>query len=147
MPRNLLMISSVAAVSFVAGSLTVAAHTQSQQAPLVVDVSFMKVEPGKIGEYLRLERELWKPVHQERIRIRQMRSWSLYRVEYPYGAETPYDFVTLNIFNSSEDSERDVVPFFEKVHRNIKIDDVFSRTLAARRLARGELWRRIDHVE
>lgn len=147
MPRNLLMISSVAAVSFVAGSLTAAAYTQSQQPPLVVDVSFMKVEPGKVGEYLRLERELWKPVHQDRIRSGHMRSWSLYRVDFPYGTETPYNFVTLNVYNSSEDLEREFVPVFEKVHRNIKIDDVFSRTLAARRLARGELWRRIDHVE
>jgi ABC-type antimicrobial peptide transport system permease subunit len=147
MPRTILAMFGIAAVSFLAGSLVTAGNTQSQQPSLVVDVSFMKVEPGKEADYLKLERDLWKPVHQERIRSGHMKSWSLYQVEYPYGTEGPYDYVTLNTFSSIQDLEQNVGDMFRKVHPNIKIADVLGRTVGARRLARGELWRRIEHVE
>jgi hypothetical protein len=107
----------------------------------------MKVEPGKAGEYLSMERDLWKPVHQDRIRSGHMTSWSLYQVDYPYGTDAPYNYVTVNVFSSLQDLERDVAADFGKVHPKIKISEVFSRTMGARQLARGELWRRIDHVE
>lgn len=147
MLRMFLGLLSVSGVSFLAGSLTTSAQSQSQTPPLIVDVSFMKVELGKSEEYLALERDLWKPVHQERVRSGHMKSWTLYQVDYPYGSEAPFNYVTLNTFNSVQDLDRDVLPLFGKVHPKIKISDVFSRTMGARRLVRGELWRRIDHVE
>jgi hypothetical protein len=147
MLRNRLLVSGVAAASFLAGSLVSTAFTQSQAPPLVIDVAFMKVEPGKAQDYLRLESELWKPVHQERIRRGHMKSWSLFRVEYPHGADQEYNFVTVNVYNSLVDIDRDVIEVFSKVHPSIKTSDVVSRTFGARRLARGEMWRRLDHVE
>ena len=104
--------------AFLAGSLSSALSTQAPQPPRpsVYLVNFMKANPAKVQEYLKLERETWKPVHQERIRAGQMRSWALYSVQYPYGASLEYDFVTIDTYASLADAERDISAIFAKVH-------------------------------
>ena len=132
--------------AFLAGSLSSAASTQAQQPqrPSVYVVNFMKANPAKVEEYLKLERETWKPVHQERVRAGQMRSWALYNVQYPYGTSLEYDFVTIDTYASLADAERDINPVFAKVHPSAPLSDIGSRTEAARSLVRGEVWSRID---
>ncbi len=147
MTKKRWVLSAIVTASFLMGVLVTTAFTQSQAASFVAEVSFMKVEPGKGPEYLRLERELWKPVHQERIRTGRMKSWSLYRVEYPYGTEREYGFVTVGVHNSITDLERGIEDVFAKVHPNVQMTDVSGRTLSARRLVRGEMWRRLEHIE
>src|SRR5437660_579882 len=86
------------------------------QPPSVYVINFMKANPAKVQEYLKLEQETWKPVHQERIRAGQMRSWALYNVQYPYGTSLEYDFVTIDTYASLADAERDISAIFAKVH-------------------------------
>src|SRR6185295_2351325 len=140
------LLATATAGAFLAGSLSSAAFTQAQQPqrPSVYLVNFMKANPAKVEEYLKLERETWKPVHQERIRAGQMRSWALYGVQYPYGTSLGYDFVTIDTYASLADAERDISALFAKVHPSTPLADIGSRTEAARSLVRGEVWSRID---
>ncbi len=140
------LLATATAGAFLAGSLSSAAFTQAQQPqrPSVYLVNFMKANPAKVEEYLKLERETWKPVHQERIRAGQMRSWALYNVQYPYGTALEYDFVTVDTYLSLADAERDITAVFAKVHPSASLSDIGSRTEAARSLVRGEVWSRID---
>jgi len=112
------LLATATAGAFLAGSLSSAAFTQAQQPqrPSVYVVNFMKANPAKVQEYLKLEQETWKPVHQERIRAGQMRSWALYNVQYPYGTSLEYDFVTIDTYASLADAERDISAIFAKVH-------------------------------
>ena len=133
--------------SFFAGTLVSAAQTQSETA-LVFLVDYMKVEPEKQEEYVRMEREMWKPIHQERIRRGQLRSWALDTVQYPYGAGHEYNFVTVNAFNSLADAERgDLGEIIAAVHPGTPLDEILRQAFDARRLVRGEVWRRLDRVE
>src|SRR2546425_8053105 len=140
------LLTTATAGAFLAGSLSSAAFTQAQQPqrPSVYVVNFMKANPAKVQEYLKLEQETWKPVHQERIRAGQMRSWALYNVQYPYGTSLEYDFVTIDTYASLADAERDISAVFAKVHPSAPLSDIGSRTEAARSLVRGEVWSRID---
>jgi len=140
------LLATATAGAFLAGSLTSAASTQAQQMqpPSVYVVNFMKANPGKVQEHLQLERETWKPVHQERIRAGQMRSWALYGVQYPFGSAREYDFVTIDTYASLADAERDISALFAKVHPGASLLEVGPRTEAARNLVRGEVWSRID---
>ena len=132
--------------AFLVGSLSSAASSQAQQPqrPSVYIVNFIKANPAKYQEYLQLERETWKPVHQERIRAGQMRSWALYGVQYPFGTSLEYDFVTIDTYASLADAERDISPVFAKVHPSVPFSEIGSRTEAARSIVRGEVWSRID---
>ena len=145
------LVPAAAAVSFLAGTLTSAALSQgggrAQPAPAVVSVAFMKVEPDRAGDYLRLEREIWMPIHRERIRRGQLRSWTLYEVQFPFGTETEYGFVTVNVHDSLADLERDLGDVFGRVHPTVPLDTLARRTYGARRLVRGEVWRRVEHLQ
>ncbi len=110
-------------------------------------VDFMKVEPGDQDRYVEVETEWWKPVHAERIRQGSMHSWSLYRVRYPDGTAKEYDFVTVNVFDTFADSELDPFAFLAEVHPDADTAAIEEETLASRRMVRGEIWYRIDHLE
>jgi len=140
------LLAAATAGAFLAGSLSSVASTQAQQTqrPSVYVVNFIKTNAAKYQEYLQLERETWKPVHQERIRVGQMRSWALYGVQYPFGTSLEYDFVTIDTYAALADAERDISAVFAKVHPSSPLSDIGSRTEAARSIVRGEVWSRID---
>ena len=113
-------------------------------------VDYMKVDPGDESEYLKLEEDVWKPLHQELIKNGILKSWSVYGVEFPSGTDEKYNFLTINVFNSLQDYEKRSSSFgsvFPKVHPNKKVDDVLSQTFKTRRLVRSELWVLIDQTE
>jgi hypothetical protein len=147
---------AVGVVGFFAGTMTSAAFTQGggrpqPAVPPVVAVDFFKVPPGGGDAYLKLEREVWMPVHRDRIRRGRMRSWSLYAVQYPAGAGTEYGYVTINVYDSlaalDAVSEEDFRGVFTRVHPQSSVDLLFQRTAAARTTGKSELWRRLEHLE
>ena len=107
----------------------------------------MKVDPLKNDEYVKLEHDLWKPVHQERIKQGRMRSWTMYEVRYPAGSQRECDYRIVNTYNSLADIDRPLADVFAKVHPNVPIAEVVRRTLAARDLTHGELWYQIDQTK
>jgi hypothetical protein len=133
--------------AFLLGTFVNTGFTQQQPANPVVEVACMKVDPLKEEEYLRLERETWKPMHQERIRRGQMRSWTLYEVRYPAGSQRECDYRTVNVYNSFSDTERPLADIVTKVHPNIPIAELARRTIASRDLARGELWYQVVQAQ
>jgi hypothetical protein len=153
MLRTALMLLGTAAASFVAGTLTSAALSQGQQSPppAVVEVDFMKPERGQEEAYYRLETETWKRIHQERVRQGHMRSWALYGRQYPSGTANDYDYVTVNVYGSFADADRDLTQLIREVlpriNPKLPADSLFQQTDRARKLVRGEIWRLLDHVE
>lgn len=135
--------------SFLAGTLVPRASTQPQT-PKYLMVDYMGVDPGKEQEYLRVERELWKPIHEAYVKNGKKRWWSLYAIQFPYGTEQKYGFVTINAFDLFQQLEDPYAGFQEvltKVHPGTKVEEFFTRTENTRRLVRGEVWTLIDHVE
>ena len=53
-----------------------------------IEINYMKVQPGQEPEYLRLESELWKPIHQARVNSGLILSWKLCAVYYPGGSDS-----------------------------------------------------------
>lgn len=128
-------------------AVTAMVAAQSNNTSRIYVVDFMKVEPGDADRYVEVETEWWKPVHAERIRQGSMHSWSLYRVRYPDGTAKGYDFVTVNVFDTFADSELDPFAFLAEVHADADTAQIEEETLASRRMVRGEIWYRIDHLE
>lgn len=139
----------VAVTSFFAGTLVPAVSTDTKSAKYI-EVDYMKTNPGKDADYLKIEQEMWKPLHQERIKQGLVRSWSLYRVQFPSGAAEKYDYVTVNAFDQFGQLENPYANFdkvLTKVHPGVKVDDLGDRTEKARSLVRSEVWVLIDKAE
>ena len=106
-------------------------------------VGFMRSKPNV--DYVGLEREVWKPVHQELVRSGTMNFWGLYELVMPGGTSYPYDYATVQGVTSLSALENMYTEgLFRRVHPNISIPDVSNRTAAARDLTRLELWVLVD---
>src|SRR5918999_3748148 len=154
MASSRLVSPAALAVAFLAGTMTTAAFTQGTRPPAAVPpvmvVDYMKVPAGEGATYLRLERELFMPMHREFIRRGQKRSWELYAVQFPSGTRNEYDFVTINTYDSLGALEATGQPSYvdiaRQVHPRIPADTIMRQTLAARQLVRTEVWRRLERA-
>ncbi len=69
----------------------------TQQTFFIVET--MKSTPGKTDEYVKAEREVWKRIHQERVKQGLITGWNFYAVRSPSGSSAPYDYVTVTLVN------------------------------------------------
>lgn len=68
--------------------------------PKYVEVDFMKPAAGKFADYVKSERETWKPVHQQRIKLGGLSGWSISEKMLPAGDKEGYDVITTNGYDS-----------------------------------------------
>lgn len=61
-------------------------------------VNYMKVLPENEGEYLTLERSVFRKLHKERIAKGQLFGWYLFQVLSPFGDEMKYNYVTVDMY-------------------------------------------------
>ena len=143
----------VICVAFLAGTLVPAALTQSGTGSQYVTVSYMKVDPAKEDAYVRMEREVWKPIHQQSVRDGKMKSWSLYEVRFPGGDNREYGYLTVETYNSIQDVEGsygDSASFtstLKKAHPDKSAPDVFAQALNNRTLVRSEVLKLVDQTK
>jgi hypothetical protein len=143
-----LAVPALIPTAFLLGTFVNTGFTQQAAAtPAIVEVGCMKVDPAREDEYLKLEHDLWRPVHQERIRQGRMRSWTLYAVRFPSGSKNECDYRTVNVYNSLVDVDRPLPEVFAKVHPNLPISDVVRRTIAGRDFRTGEIWYQVDQAQ
>ena len=124
----------LAASGVLGPGLVSSASAQPQPQPKVIRVDFMKIVEGKASEYAKLE-EMWKTVHQDRVKKGQIESWSVYSVLFP-GASTSreYDAVTMTVFST-----------FAKMERSYDEDQIakirsFPLAQEIRKIVRDEIW-------
>jgi hypothetical protein len=143
-----LAVPALIPTAFLLGTFVNTGFTQqAATTPVVVEVSCMKVDPLKNDEYLKLEHDIWRPMHQERIKQGHMRSWTLYGVRYPAGSQRECDYRTLNTYSSLADMDRSIADVIAKVHPNIPINELVRRTVSGRDMAHGELWYQVDQAQ
>lgn len=88
----------VCQLASVSGLVCVFAFAQPATPPRYVQIDYMKVEPGRGQQYVKLEQDIFKPIHQDRISKGTIESWAVYAVRYPAGTNREYDFVTATVF-------------------------------------------------
>jgi hypothetical protein len=142
-----LAVPALIPTAFLLGTLLNTGFTQQATNPVVVEVGCMKVDPLKNAEYLKLEHDIWKPMHQERIRQGHMRSWTLYAVRYPAGSDRECDYRTLNTYSSLADMDRSIEDVAAKVHPTLPLAELGRRTVSGRDFAHGELWYQVDQAQ
>lgn len=131
-------------MAFVFGALPMTGYAQDEPAIFAV-VDFMKVKQGDEGNYVDLEKTVWKPIHQERINQSEIVGWVLYRVHYT-GSDDEYNFVTVALFDDPAKLEQTFSVDVEKVHPGKDLDELFQKTMDSRQLVRQNLIRRVDGV-
>src|SRR5262245_17648583 len=139
--------------AFIAGTFAPSAHTQDTPATRMVTVAYMKTKPGQRDDYLRMERNLWRPAHELLVREKKMQSWTLYEIKtLPSGdgSQAPggdYDFVTFTVHDESREYARYENAALMTIHPDKTIESIMRRTSATRNIVRRDLWTLIDEVK
>lgn len=130
-------------LAFVLACLPGVGNAQNET-PLFAIIDCMKVKPADEVKYLDLEKNVWKPMHQERVKQGKITGWILYRVLYT-GTNDPYNYVTATFFDNQanlEDPWSGVDP--KKILSGVDVDKAYDETLKSRDLVRSNLIMRQD---
>jgi hypothetical protein len=104
-----------------------------------VTIAYMKPEPGKAADYVKMERELWKPIHQDMVNRGRLTSWKLYVVSWPNGHDQEYDYLTMMEYASFAQMESPYVAAeMEKVLGQAKYAELGGITSATRKMRRTD---------
>ena len=112
-------------------------------------IDFMKVAPGKDSAYVKLEKEVWMPIHKERIKMGVMVDWLLMSKFMPLNVKDEYRYVTGNFFNNLNFLEDGKYPeAIKKAFPNTDLTKSLNETGEARTIVKEELWKLelfVDH--
>lgn len=127
---------------FIIFSLYFAPLTFSQESDnsLYIKVDYMKASPENISSYLQVERELWKPIHEERYNQGIILGWSFYSV-FVGEPDVPYNYIAVNFFDDFEKIDyyrlNDLV---EEIYPDRDLGEFYQQTRASREVVRTEIW-------
>jgi len=103
-----------------------------------VEINFMKTLPGKEEEYVRQEKEVYKPIHQEFINRGNRTAWYFNQLIAPLAEGSKYNYVTSNYFNDWDKSYSITVDEYGKVFN--KLFPKSSIPESARTMVKTEIW-------
>jgi hypothetical protein len=128
------------ALSFICGTLVPLTRTHAQTnapARTYYQISFMKTKPGQNA--LKMERELWKPIHTDRMKNGQINSWTV--MEPMYAGPHPYDYITVETSNSVDAfTHTDYDELMTKAWGKDKLESGYAQTTNARDMVGDEIW-------
>ena len=107
-------------------------------------LDYMKAAPGKGGEYVDLEKTVWKRIHEERLNAGIITGWSLYSVLFPSGTLAEYTHVTVNTYDDFSKTRggfpASVLDKALKDKTESGRQKLFDRTMASRDIVRTEIF-------
>jgi hypothetical protein len=105
-----------------------------------VMVNFMQPKIGMNADYVKIEKEDFKPVHQARVNAGSMVGWVLYTLIHPWGTSNNHQYVTGDVYSSYEQIAGDMEPVWKKLNPGKDIQPVYDRLGKARDMVKTELW-------
>ena len=87
---------------FVGMAINVSGQDQSQDnnaQEIVINIDLFNVKDENKAAYEKGETGVWKQYHQQKMKDGQMFGWALYRVAFPVGSETDFNYLTVNFRN------------------------------------------------
>lgn len=127
---------------------TITENTDSDGPSKYVTMDYMKVAPGKSPDYLMLEDEVAKPIHQERVNRGNMAGWEVYSLILPSGTEYGYNFSTFNKFNQLSNVEfgftNEIIN--QTMGENANVTELFNTIYGTRDMVKVELWKLVTHT-
>ena len=117
-------------------------------ASMYLVMNYMRVKPGMESQYLALENDIAKPLHEERIEMGMMHNWRTYSIMQPGGLDYSYNFATADYYDNLANIE---FGFTNEIMNNVMPRANFTETMDAiintRDIVRNELWKLLYHVD
>ena len=138
-------LTAIAAVLalLLAGTANMWAQQQPAKNKPYLVIDYMKILPGKAADANQVEREIWGPIHQERVKSGKIDFWRVYQCQFPSGSENEYDYVTITQYPSFAELDAPYGGFtaetLARIHPSMKLGELTTRTEAVRKLVREDV--------
>ena len=117
-----------------------------EEGTLYFQVDYMKVPEGGGDAYLALERDVWKPLHEERVRQGAISAWSVYSVRFG-SPKSAYNYVTVTVFDDFAKLENPYPEGAMEAAFPEGAPDGFDDTPNVRKMVHTEIWQLIDTAQ
>ncbi|MEQ8523882.1 hypothetical protein [Gracilimonas sp.] len=111
-------------------------------------INFMRVKPGMENQYLALENDIARPLHEERIQQEKMHNWRTYSLMKPGGVGYDYNFITADFYDKVSNIE---YGFTNEIMQSVMPGANFTETMNAiidtREIVNSELWKLLFYHE
>lgn len=120
----------------------------SSTALKMYQLDYMKPIAGKESDYVKMEREVFKPMHEERVKSGQITDWGLWEVVMPYAAESAFGYVTsTGYLDWDKLVSTDYTALYKKSFPKGDASKISAMVNGSRSLVRSEYWKEIMHEE
>jgi hypothetical protein len=111
-----------------------------------VNANFMRVTGGRTDDYVRLETDIAKGLHQDQVDNARMNGWNFYQLVFPTGRQVLYQFVTTDYYSSIEQNEHNITrEIIQRVHPDMDVDEFDAYADGIRERVFSDLWELIDY--
>jgi hypothetical protein len=113
-----------------------------------VVIEYLKVKPGMRSTFLKLQKDVWKKVEQEKLKLGKISGWELYEVLYPAGSTAEYDYVMYHKvvgWNAIEGISEGNDDIFKKVLSKEQLAQM-ERSLDVEEMTKKEIWMVEDKI-
>jgi hypothetical protein len=111
-------------------------------------MNYMRVEPGMESQYLALENDIARPLHEERIEKERMHNWRTYSIMKPSGTGYDYNFATADYYDNLVNIE---YGFTNEIMNSVMPSANFTETMEAinnsREIVASELWQLVYYLK
>jgi hypothetical protein len=80
-------------------------------------VSYMQVAPDNLSDWINYERKVWKPLAEALVKDGKQDGWSVNVQAMPFGTDTPYQGVTVDVYPSVEAAFAEDSQFLDRFRR------------------------------
>lgn len=113
-----------------------------------LNANFMYAVPGEVADYLNLERDVAKPLHQHQVENNRMDGWSLNRLVFPTGTKVPYNFITTDYYSRLEQIEMGITrEIIAEVHPDMNVNEFEEYADSIRERVWSDLWELVEFAE
>jgi hypothetical protein len=111
-------------------------------------IEYLKVNPAMRSNFLKLQKDVWKKVEQEKLKQGKISGWELYEVLYPAGSTAEYNYVMYHRvvgWNAIEGISEGNDDIFKKVLSKEQIA-LMERSMEVEEMTKKEIWMVEDKI-
>jgi hypothetical protein len=116
-----------------------------------VTVYYFNVKPEDVAAYEKMEKEVWEPVHKQRIKDGLCVGWDLFKTVIPIGESVPFNYMSMEWFNAfvaiTEIMQKDPLPVIQNTFPQKPAQEIFNSSLNLRTIYRKELWELVEFLQ
>jgi hypothetical protein len=126
------------------------AHTEN--APNAPPSKYMQVDlmhpaAGKTADYIKMEKETFLPLHNERIKMGIMKGWGLYEKIMPVDSRMGYEYVTVNFYDDLNKLGDGYAESVKKLFPQKDMNAMINETEATRTIVQSGIWKLMNYVD